>query len=96
MNTFGNYLVGFGTLVLLVLGGQWVYNTYIRQDWIGMYESRTSNTIYTNNFSSREDCGAWLHYKQDNPGSYTNYECGKNCEPPTTALGLYKCQESFD
>jgi len=82
-------------VVVVVTIGSWAYNSFIKQEWIGLYESRTTNAIFTESFSSREECESWVYHKRAHPGAYTNYECGKNCEPPATELGLYKCQETF-
>jgi hypothetical protein len=82
-------------LIILAILGWWVYSSFIKSEWLGIYESGTSNQIYTQKFSSKEECADWLADKQVYPGSYTNYECGMNCEPPKTTYGLYICKETF-
>lgn len=95
-NNGNSSLGGLIGLVVLVLTGWWVYSAFIKSEWLGIYESRTSNQIYTQEFASKDECADWLYDKQAYPGNYTNYECGMNCEPPKTPNGLYICKETFD
>lgn len=91
----GSGASAFIGLLILGLIVWWVFSTFIHKEWIGIYMSRTTNDIYTMAFESREQCADWLEERRLNPGVYENYECGANCQPPTTPLGLYKCAESF-
>lgn len=86
-------IVGF--IILLALG--WlIYNAWIKpESWQGFYETTFDNVIHaTGKFDSREQCAEWLRAGDTN-GSY-NRECGSGCEPPTTAIGPYRCKETFN
>ncbi len=87
-----------GTLVFLVvvfLFGSFIYQNVLRNDWIGIYESRTDNGSYSVKFSSKEECNDWLQDSVAHTGQFLNFECGKNCEPPKSAYGYYRCSETF-
>lgn len=87
-----------GTVIAIIVTlvvGNFIYQEVLRNEWAGIYESRTSNDTYKIDFASREECRDWLIDAQSNPGQFTNHECGKNCEPPKTPYGLYVCKETF-
>lgn len=83
-------------IILLGIIGWWAASTFRTPQWSGIYGSKTTNALYEQKFSSKEECQRWLFEKRYNPGNYENYECGSNCKPPTTEMGLYKCDETFD
>lgn len=91
-NTTGG-LIG---LVLLVLIGWWAYNTWFKPDyWQGTYELPNDNIVHaTGRFDTMEECSEWLASYRPS-GSYSR-ECGKNCKPPETAIGVYVCEETFN
>lgn len=88
-------------LVLLVLIGWWVYSTWLKPvTWTGFFYYDPENPYPESSwiqggFASYDECAAWIDSKipQDFDGSY-DYECGSNCKPPQTDLGLYTCKES--
>lgn len=86
---------GFISLVLVVLVGWWVYNAWLKPEyWQGTYELPSDNIVHaTDKFESREQCQEWLDLHIP-PGSYSR-ECGKNCKPPETTIGVYTCEETF-
>lgn len=63
--------------------------------WYGIYESRTSNDLFSQKFDSKEDCSAWLEDKREDPGAFTNYECGSDCTKPDRPLAVYECKDTF-
>lgn len=92
---------GAGLVGLIIVGLLlwWGYNSFLKSDtWQGMYEVPTSNKIGVVKFDSKDDCSNWLEIMQSNPTprSAYNFECGSNCKPPGTDIGLYRCEETFD
>ncbi len=68
--------------------------------WIGFYTSYNDNGIYkTDQFKTRDECERWLRNRQseseENPGPYTDFECGKNCKL-SDGEKIYVCKETFD
>lgn len=90
-------LGGIIGLVIVGLLGWWVYNTWLKPDyWQGVYETTVSNSVYATEKMSKEECMDWLVEARANPGERYNFECGSNCKPPTTELGVYVCESTFD
>lgn len=83
-------------LVIIVALGWWGYNTWFKPStWQGLYELPTDNIIHaTQPFDSREQCEGWLN-SRFTANAY-NKECGSGCKPPSTAIGSYVCEETFN
>lgn len=88
-------LVGLVALAVLAV---WGYNAFLKPDsWQGMYEVPDGTSIGVVKFESKEECQNWLeepYYYA--PSDAYNFECGSNCKPPTSSLGLYVCEETLD
>lgn len=87
----------FWSLIILIVLGTWAYNAWLKPDkWIGIYELPTANAVQsTYEFGSREECALWKDAKLSNPQGAYSIECGKNCDPPDSEMGLYVCEETF-
>jgi hypothetical protein len=63
-----------------------------------MYELPGTNNIGVVKFDGKSDCADWLDemHSSPNPSNAYSFECGSNCKAPTTDVGLYHCQDTFD
>lgn len=83
-------------IIVLVIGGFFIYNTFIKSEWTALYEVSGTNDIQSGGtFSNKEECLEWLRNRS---GMYQtiNPECGKNCKAPSPdrPLGVYTCDET--
>lgn len=80
----------FGVLVLLV------FTLWPQANWQGVYELPETNRIGVVKFDNKEECISWLRQPHSIPSRAYNLECGKNCDAPTTELGVFRCEETSD
>jgi len=83
-----------GVALVVYLG----YVTFMRNDtYTAMYEIPAEQAVLSaGQFESRELClEALAETRRNTPDAYS-LECGKNCTPPKSEYGLYRCDGTVD
>jgi len=94
-NSSGGGIVSIIVVIVILVVG---YNFFFKKSsWQGMYESNQFTEVGVGpTFSNKEDCLAWINTQKFSPNGRYNFECGKNCKQPQTAIGPYRCEETVN
>jgi len=95
MKQEANDVGGVIGLILLIIIGVVLFNVLKPPVWSGIYTTSLGTSAKYQDFSDKDACAGWISSQRF--GSDTSQrECGKNCKPPTTTMGAYVCEETFD
>jgi hypothetical protein len=91
----GESIGGIVVMVFFILGGVWIYNNWTNppHKWSLIYINDYDIAVSAGEYRSRDECAHKLRLAIDR--DYDSPECGLNCRPPETAMGLYVCKETF-